>query len=62
MMKKLFVPETEEELYEFVSDLIKFFQAIDINGDGHMEWSEFTEYIIENIRKVEKPTYKNKKF
>jgi len=22
--------------YFFVSDLIKFFQAIDINGDGHL--------------------------
>lgn len=48
--------------YFFVSDLIKFFQAIDINGDGHLEWSEFTEYIIENIRVVEKPKYKNKVF
>lgn len=22
--------------------LIKLFQDIDINGDGHMEWAEFT--------------------
>lgn len=45
-----------------MSDLIKFFQAIDINGDGHLEWSEFTEYIIENIRRIDKPNYKNKVF
>lgn len=45
-----------------MSDLIKFFQAIDINGDGHLEWSEFTEYIIENIRVVEKPKYKNRAY
>ena len=45
-----------------MSDLIKFFQAIDINGDGHLEWSEFTEYIIENIRRIDKPNYKNKQF
>lgn len=41
-MKKLYTPENEISKYYFVSDLIKFFQAIDINGDGHLEWSEFT--------------------
>ena len=46
LMKKLYCPENEISKYYFVSDLIKFFQAIDINGDGHLEWSEFTEYII----------------
>ena len=58
-MKKLYVPDHELSKYFFISDLIKFFQSIDINGDGHLEWSEFTEYIIENIRVVEKPRYKN---
>jgi hypothetical protein len=62
LMKKLYSPENEISKYYFVSDLIKFFQAIDINGDGHLEWSEFTEYIIENIRRVERPNYKNKVF
>jgi WD40 repeat protein len=61
-MKRLYTPENEISKYYFVSDLIKFFQAIDINGDGHLEWSEFTEYIIENIRRIEKPNYKNKAF
>ena len=61
-MKKLYISEDELSKYYFVSDLIKFFQAIDVNGDGHLEWSEFTEYIIENIRRVEKPNYKNKSF
>lgn len=62
LMKRLYTPENEISKYYFVSDLIKFFQAIDINGDGHLEWSEFTEYIIENIRRIEKPNYKNKAF
>lgn len=46
LMKKLYVPESQLSKYYFVADLIKFFQAIDVNGDGHLEWSEFTEYII----------------
>ena len=32
-MKKLYVPETEESKFFFVSDLIKFFQAIDIYSE-----------------------------
>ena len=62
LMKRLYTPDNEISKYYFVSDLIKFFQAIDINGDGHLEWSEFTEYIIENIRRIDKPNYKNKVF
>ena len=58
----MYIPDQELSKYFFVSDLIKFFQAIDINGDGHLEWSEFTEYIIENIRVVDQPKYKNKLF
>lgn len=36
LMKKLYIPEDELSKYYFVSDLIKFFQAIDVNGDGHL--------------------------
>ena len=35
-MKNLYIPDNELSKYFFVSDLIKFFQAIDINGDGHL--------------------------
>ncbi|EAR91938.2 WD domain, G-beta repeat protein (macronuclear) [Tetrahymena thermophila SB210] len=38
-----------EEKYELVTGLIKLFQDIDINGDKHMEWSEFTQYIIDAV-------------
>lgn len=34
--------EDSLEKYELVNGLIKLFQDIDINGDKHMEWSEFT--------------------
>jgi hypothetical protein len=32
----------EKDLYELVNGLINLFQDIDINGDSHMEWKEFT--------------------
>ncbi|EGR31708.1 hypothetical protein IMG5_103520 [Ichthyophthirius multifiliis] len=38
-----------DEKYELVCGLIKLFQDIDINGDKHMEWSEFTQYIIDAV-------------
>jgi hypothetical protein len=39
LMKTLYIEEHEMSKYFFISDLIKFFQAVDINGDGHLEWS-----------------------
>lgn len=38
-----------EEKYELVSGLIKLFNDIDINGDENVEWSEFTQYIIDAV-------------
>ena len=32
---------------EFAKEAIELFAQIDVNGDGGMEWSEFTAYIIE---------------
>jgi hypothetical protein len=32
-----------------VYGLNKLFAEIDINGDEHMEWSEFTQYIIDAV-------------
>lgn len=38
-----------EEKYELVNGLIKLFNDIDINGDQNVEWSEFTQYIIDAV-------------
>ena len=40
---------TEEEKYELVHGALKLFSEIDINGDAHMEWSEFMQYIIDAV-------------
>lgn len=38
-----------EEKADLVLGLYYLFQEIDINGDEHMEWSEFTQYIIDAV-------------
>jgi WD40 repeat protein len=38
-----------EERAELILGLYYLFQEIDINGDEHMEWSEFTQYIIDAV-------------
>ena len=43
------IPHPPEEKYELVNGLIKLFNDIDINGDGGVEWSEFTQYIIDAV-------------
>lgn len=37
------------EKVDLIYGLIKLFNDIDINGDQHMEWSEFTQYIIDCV-------------
>jgi hypothetical protein len=32
---------------EVVANLCELFAQIDINGDGNMEWDEFTSFIVE---------------
>lgn len=49
--------ETEEELHLMVPNLIDFFNFVDINGDGRMEWSEFVMFIIEQVIKDESLIY-----
>ena len=39
----------KEDRYRLVNGLIKLFHDIDINGDKQMEWSEFTQYIIDAV-------------
>ena len=38
-----------EEKVDLVYGLMRLFKDIDINGDLHMEWSEFTQYIIDCV-------------
>ena len=37
----------EERERELVADLVELFREVDINGDGDMEWDEFTRFIVE---------------
>ena len=36
-------------LVRTVADLVDFFMLVDINGDGFMEWDEFTTFIIDQV-------------
>ncbi len=38
---------TKEEEHRLVLSLIDLFEQIDVNGDQHLEWKEFTNHIIE---------------
>jgi WD40 repeat protein len=48
-LMKCAMSTTTEEKAELVLGLYHLFQEIDINGDEHMEWSEFTQYIIDAV-------------
>jgi hypothetical protein len=39
---KCAISHSPDDKYDLVNGLIKLFFDIDINGDGHMEWAEFT--------------------
>ena len=39
----------DNEKTDLVYGLHKFFCEIDFNGDGHMEWAEFTQFIIDKV-------------
>ena len=39
--------KNKKELDNCVADLLDFFDFVDINGDGYMEWNEFVAFIIE---------------
>ena len=40
---------SEQDKYELIHGALKLFAEIDINGDHHMEWSEFMQYIIDAV-------------
>ena len=41
--------ENDDETYELIYGCYKLFHEVDINGDGMMEWAEFTQYIIDAV-------------
>jgi len=49
-----------EEKADLVLGLYYLFQEIDINGDEHMEWSEFTQYIIDAVMSQSKDKAEDK--
>jgi hypothetical protein len=46
---KAAINHNKEDRYDLVYGLQKLFAEIDINGDEHMEWSEFNQYIIDAV-------------
>lgn len=57
------VPVVEVEghdLLDMVVGLLQLFDDIDINGDGNLEWSEFSQYVVdlasENLLQCRRPS------
>ena len=44
------VPNLKEEKLEMINALIRLFRQVDINGDEKMEWSEFVQYMIDQVK------------
>lgn len=44
------VPSVKEEKLEMINALIRLFRQVDINGDEKMEWSEFVQYMIDQVK------------
>ena len=42
------IPEWMNDESQLVSAIIELFSQIDINGDGEMEWDEFTSFIVDS--------------
>ena len=47
MLLHLEEDEGEDGRTSLVADLIELFKQVDVNGDGHMDWDEFTAFVIE---------------
>jgi Ca2+-binding EF-hand superfamily protein len=45
MLRILIFHPSEKHILTF--SLIKFFNEVDVNGDGDLTWQEFSNYIIE---------------
>ena len=44
------VPSTKTEKLEMLHGLIRLFKQVDIDGDQKMQWSEFVQYIIDQVQ------------
>ena len=44
------VPSTKAEKLEMLHGLIRLFKQVDIDGDQKMQWSEFVQYIIDQVQ------------
>lgn len=44
------VPSIKEEKIEMIQGLIRLFKQVDVNGDGLMQWSEFVQYMIDQVQ------------
>lgn len=49
LLMKSAIIHPQDDKYRLVNGLIRLFRDIDINGDQQMEWSEFTQYIIDAV-------------
>ena len=49
LLMKCAIEVAPEDQAELILGIYRLFQEIDINGDEHMEWSEFTQYIIDAV-------------
>mgnify|MGYP003384914407 CR=1 FL=1 len=50
-----------DAMLTMVADLIDFFNLVDINGDGYMEWEEFVMFILDAVVK-EPETMEDERF
>lgn len=49
LMVKVIPHEQPDEECDLVHGLISLFEEIDINGNGSLEWDEFTSFLIEAV-------------
>src|SRR3546814_18474982 len=45
--------DDEATVMQTVADLCELFAQIDVNGDGTMEWEEFTGFLVEQAAAVD---------
>lgn len=53
------ISNTSEQM-EFASSMHELFKEIDMNGDGTLEWEEFTKLTVEKARLLNKKIYSNR--
>lgn len=43
------VVSNNSDRWQVISALVRLFHDIDINGDGKLEWSEFNQFIVDQV-------------